>query len=245
MTVFTPPPADTDEPPEEATSTARPTARRVARADESDDFDDRGDRDRRRPRRRGSLTWLWFLFGGLGLMGCLCCGGFGLVFYASENPTFQPYSSPEGKFTAEFPGPTVPQRLALGEGKPMTGVESRREMYQETYFIYYVDLPKAPRDDKVDDVLQKAATDLIAAKGRPGQPTTKAPATHGGHPAVEVHVQVVPFEPSSGLVARVVLVGKRLYVIGVNGQVMPEQNRVEHFLQSFKITGADEKKDGN
>src|SRR5579883_709817 len=135
-TVFTPPPAaaDDDAPPARL---ARPTARPLPPA--GDEYDD--DQDRPRRRKRGGLAWLWVLFAGLGLVSCTCCGGFGVLWWNIENPTFQPYSSDEGRFAVEFPGPAYPKKLPLGDGEPMKGVECRREFAQETYFVHYADLP--------------------------------------------------------------------------------------------------------
>jgi hypothetical protein len=177
------------------------------------------------------------LLGGLGLLSCVCCGGCGALLWYLENPTFESYTDPDGRFSVELPGPPIPQRIVLRDGDPpLKGVEARRETAQETYFVLVGEVPKPPRnDDDVNDFLQKAATDLAAAKVRPGQPTTTRPLLHGNYPAVEVHVQFAPLEPATGLVARVILAENRLYAIGVIGQIIPEQDRVGHFLQSLQI----------
>ena len=240
MTVFTPPPADAadaaDVPP---VRPARPAARPRPPTEDGDEYPD--DRARPRRRKRGGLGWVWVLFGGLGLTTCACCGGCGALVWFVENPTVQAYSSDEGRFAVEFPGPAYPKRLPLGDGEPMKGVESRRDMFQESYFVHYTDLPARRVKDGSEKVLEEAAAEFLKTV-RPGQ-STKQLGTHAGYPAMDVVVHPPgPFE--TGTVARVVLVGRRLYVVGVTGQVMPETARVERFFHSFQVTDpADKKKD--
>lgn len=233
MTVFTPPAAAADE-EVPAVRPARPVRAEPAPAE--DEYTD--DRDRPR-KKRGGARWVWVLLGLVGLSTCACCGGCGALVYYLENPTFQPYTSAEGRFAAEFPGPVGPDTKRTLAGVEMSAVEARRDVAQESYFVYYGDVPAAKLKAGPEELLTKAADELLA-KARAGQPTSKQPSTHAGHPAIDVHIQTEFMQP--GMVARVVLAGKRLYVVGINGQVMPEQPRAEHFLQSFQVTGPGEAK---
>lgn len=237
MTVFTPDPALEGE----TRSDARPprVARRVDDAAElKDDYDD--ERPRRRPaRKKAGLAWLWILFGGFGLTTCACCGGFGFLVYNIENPTFQTFQSPEKEFSVDFPGPGkngFPIKLT---GIDMQVHECKREMYQELYFVYSgrVDAdkvkagPEALLDEVADELLKRAPLQ---------QQGTRISANYEGYPAMDVTIPPGgPFD--EGTIARVILVNDRLYVIGINGQVLPESPRAEHFLSSLKFTQPEKK----
>jgi hypothetical protein len=234
--VFVPPPAGGDDAPE--VRPARPAARPAEPVE--DEYLD--DRDRPRRRKKGGSGWVWVLLAGLGLTTCLCCGGCGALFLWSENPTFEPYADPAGRFAAEFPGQPRPDQLAVGPGETMAGVECVREMTKESYFVYAADVPAGKgRGEKGADELLQAYADKVGRAKR-GKEESRNLVTHQGHPAVDVYTMVSAFE--GGTVFRVVVAGKRVYVVGVSGPVHPEAPRVEHFLDSLKVQDpADAKKD--
>jgi hypothetical protein len=118
----------------------------------------------------------------------------------------------------------------------MSGAEAVREMTKETYFVYHADLPaaKGMTDDAREKLLQGYADKVAAAKR--GAEQSRTPLTHKGHPAVEVHTMISPFE--GGTIFRVILTEARVYVIGVTGPVHPDAPRIEQFFEAFDVTAA-------
>jgi LSD1 subclass zinc finger protein len=260
QTVFTPP-ADGAAPPvpappslpapgtwDEHRPSRRPVrdddrpSRRPARDD--DDFGDRyrdldrdDDRDRwdDRPRRRkrGSNTWVWLLVLGVFGLCVLPCGGLIVFGIALDHPSFQPYDSAKGRFTAEFPGKPAETQQAAETGGIRHAVEYRRSLPEETYFVHYLDLPAQPTGDKaIDKVLQDACDRTVRIL--PGSSEeSRSPTTADGYPAMDLHVE---HPGGTSTFVRFVLAGRRLYSVGITGAgLAAESQRLQHFQAAFKI----------
>ena len=245
--VFTPPVAD-DVP---VVPPRRPADRDPARDDDRDDPVDRGGRDDGRefsrrpgsrrppppPARRGSFLWLWMLLAGTGGVCCLGCGGLLRFGMRVADPNLVPYTSEDGRFRAAFPGkPTVGTR-ADGD-RPTTTVEWKRMLMGqafETYFIHTTDL-KRPLRKAAADKEAKIAADAVV--NRPGfRETKRAAVDYAGGSGYEVHAAG---EGDEVTMARVIVAGDRLYVVGVRGHGLDPNDamRVEKFWDGFQLTDA-------
>lgn len=196
--------------------------------DSDDEFE-----PRQRPRRKsGGNTWLWvLLIGGFGCCG-LSCGGFLLFGLYVAFPDFQSFDSAEGRFHAEFPGTPTQFADADDERRPRQNIEFRRKFPPETYFVRYVDLTADPADE--DAVLDAAADDVVKDRAGSREVTRSEPKTVGGYPAVDVTLENAD---SSMTVSRAVLVGRRLYVIGMTGGGLHwDTPHVQHFMEAFRAT---------
>ena len=235
------PPADGAAPT--AGRARRPEPRDDPTDDRDDDEDDRPRRrrdfDRRPPRRRKSNAWVWILlFGTFGVC-CLGCGGFVVFAMKLVDPSLADYKSPDGRFEAAFPGKVAvatdppPQKGDLGAG---TRHEHSRKMLGvpfDTYFVRSVEFRRPPTKASAERAVKEVA-DELAASGTQGR---RDLASLAGVPATEVFVNLPDDE---ALLARVAVIGDRLYVVGVRGTSLDDQQgqmRVRTFWDRFSAKG--------
>lgn len=188
-----------------------------------DDFDDT-------PKRRGNGL-VWFLLLGT-LLVCggisLACAGFSVWLY---NPPMKAHTSDDGKFTVEFPGDPAPFQQTGEKGVVMKGMEARRQTNEMRFSVKYYDLPKAPQDDEqaVAEAIKSEIASLAAGSELQRQTTR-----HAGFPALDVQLSQGPEFLRRITILRVVLVGKRVYILMAQGQnLMPEIAYVQKFFISF------------
>ena len=233
--VFTPPAADAPRP-----GRAAPGSRRM---DRDADYDD--DTGRRPPARRASLTWLWVLLAGSLGACCLSCGGLLVFAFQIEVPAFQPYTAPDGKYAAGFPGvPAVGTAPAFDPrtAATTTTVEWKRTILghpHETYFVHTTDLKKPPGKAETARLIDKAAAALAR---RPGSTeTARRPQPTAGVDGVEVHIQHPDDEVTA---ARVFVTADRVYVVGLTApSIDPDATpRVGLFFDQFRLTAAADEK---
>jgi hypothetical protein len=238
---------DEDRPSRRPLREDAPPARRVAAREEDDrgyrdrdrdhDLDrdadwDRWD-DRRRRRRRGSNTWVWLLVLGVVGLCVLPCGGLLVLGIALDHPSFEPYDSAKGRFTAEFPGKPAETQQTTETGATRYCTEYRRTIPEETYFVHYLDLSgRAGGDKGTDQVLQDACDRTV--RNMPGSTeVSRSPTTFGGHPAMDLQVE---HPGGTSTIVRFVLAGRRLYSVGITGAgLADESQRLHHFQTAFKI----------
>jgi hypothetical protein len=233
--VFTPPSDDL------------PTASRVGRdwddaprrpaRDDYDRFDDRWD-DRPRRRRKASTAWIWALLAGVLFVCVLPCGGFIALGVVVAFPDFQPYTSPDGKFRADFPGTPTRYTHKLGDGTDRTAVEFKREFADELYFVRHSELSAGDARAGANAALEEACRKALAEK--PGSTeVTRSTSTHDGYPAADLTIN----HPDGGMtIVRLVVAGRRVYAVGITSSdqwIGTDDPRVEHFLNSFKVTATD------
>src|SRR5437016_213055 len=83
------------------------------------------------PPRSSTRRVLFIVFGLLGILGLLCCGGFGYLVYVAMNPSWKTYTSPTGEFSAKFPGDTQSgTRLTGRPGESASEIFARRKIFQ-------------------------------------------------------------------------------------------------------------------
>jgi hypothetical protein len=211
----------------------RPSSRPAP--DDSDRFDDRAPWEYDRPPRprKKSTLWVWLLILGFFGLCVLPCGGFFVLGVWVAFPDFQPYDSPEGRFRGEFPVQPFTYTRADDDGRTWHCTEYKRSFPPETYFVRYVDLPraKAPAAEKA---LADAA-DKLAARVPGSTELRRTSGTTDGHPSVDLTLE---HPDDTVTAARLVLVGTRLYEVGVTGMIdrrdADDDPRVKHFLDAFK-----------
>jgi hypothetical protein len=154
-------------------------------------------------------------------------------------PHFQPVADDVGRYRALFPGHPSPINRKDDGGRLVRGYDLRRTFPPETYFVYYVDLPKAAGRDAAD--VLAAETKGLAEFVPPGATEAeREAATHDGFPAVDVLMDSP--DPEAGtVVVRCVLAGTaagvpRLYVVGLAGPVGPDDTRAKRFFGGFRVT---------
>ncbi|HVK18182.1 MAG TPA: hypothetical protein VM533_14660 [Fimbriiglobus sp.] len=244
------PPADSPAPPalpapgnwEEDRPSRRPVrddldrpVRQPVRDDyDRDRLDDRAPWDDRPPQpRKKSTLWVWLLILGFFGLCVLPCGGFFVFAMWMMFPNFQPYDSADGRFRGEFPGQPFTYTLP-DDGQTWHCTEYKRNLPPETYFVRYVDLPRA-KAQAADRALKDAA-DKLAVKVPGSTEVRRTTGMADGHTSVDLTLE---HPDDTVTVARYTLVGTRLYEVGVTGMINPDDAdtdpRVKHFLDAFKV----------
>lgn len=159
-------------------------------------------------------------------------------------PEFETTADPDGRFTAAFPGEANPVNRNAADGTPIRGLELNRELPPEKYFVYYTDLEaEVGKSQKAQDAAFDHAIDRMVRDGMlaESQVSQRQATTHDGYTATDVILQDPDRTGEQGIV-RLILVGKRVYAIGVGGPVNPHDPRVREFFLRFQITGEGPKK---
>ena len=227
QTVFLATPADADAVP----VAPRLPSSRTSRRSEDDDQD--RDRDSPPPRRSNAGVVLLLLLT-VGVVGG-CCGGLNLILVYQMNPTVTSYTSVEGKFKADFPGDTPTGGPLMGGGDGAAGwqVTGQRASANERYTVRCYDLKPEWRRLSEQDALAKVVEADLPAIGRRRTEQT----THGGFPALDLLDTQGQGLNGSSTVTRLVLAGKRVYVVSAQGQ--PNFHTfwwVRQYFTSFDIT---------
>ena len=230
---------------------AAPVARRASRPEPRDDpTDDREEDDDQRPRRRDfarrpprrkkSNAWVWILLFGTFSVCCLGCGGFLVFAMKFADPKLVDYKSPDGRFDAAFPGKVAvatepqPQKGDLGA---TTTYEHARTMLGapiDTYFVRSIEFRRPPTKASGDRAVKEVVDELAAS----GTNDRRSVASLDGVTATEIFVTLP--EDGQALLARIAVIGDRLYVVGVRGQsidTQQEQIRVRTFWDRFAAKG--------
>ena len=229
--------ADAPAPPRANRAAARPTdASRPTHDDDRAPWDDSP-----RRKRKGSLTWLWLLLGGGGVLACFGCCGIGIVAFQIDNPEFVTHESQKGRFVASFPDTPLEAQRTGDDGLTRECTESTRELIlgtEETYFVHYRDLPAAPvGDDARQETLQAACLRALAAQTPGTREKSRTKLTVGTYPAVDLFLT---HPDNSATHVRFILAGKRIYAVGLMGPGLKANSmRLKKFLDEFRITSAD------
>jgi hypothetical protein len=188
--------------------------------------------------------WLWLLLGGGAFVTCAGCCGFVIFAVQLDKPDFTTHESVKGRFTADFPDVPLEAQRTGTDGLTRECTEASRELVlgtEETYFVHYRDLPAAPvGDDARQTVLVDAC---VLALGRlPGtKENSRTKLTVNGYPALDTFMT---HPDGTTTHVRFVLAGKRIYAAGITGALLqPQSQRLQHFLNSFKIVEAKAQKD--
>jgi LSD1 subclass zinc finger protein len=185
------------------------------RAPQTDDDENRSLEDGEpltSPRRKpgSSFGWILMIFGLLSCCG-VGCGGFGVLMAIMMNPNFKPYTADDGSFTAIFPGKVTTNTDKTDDGQTRFIAETRRKLPPEYYYIQHV--PVIKKDDA--ETILKGAADKSVKQVVGGVEMRRSSTTIDGYPAVDQMI-----EHGNGqqvTLVRHILVGKRLYTIGIVG----------------------------
>lgn len=200
---------------------------------DSDDFDPGFER---RPRRRpasGSTStakMLLLVFGGLTLFGCLVCGGLmGYGFYLME-PSWHPMTATDGSYTAKFPRNQPTTRTGNGpDGRPYIANESSYGFPPSTFFIRAADV--AANEEKNPEQLLASVADAWAKDGTRTLESHRVSNDHRGYPGLGL----VLTRGDKTIVLRFVLIGKKLYTLGVDSDIFDDSDdHVIEFLDAFE-----------
>lgn len=197
------------------------------------DLQDEQETDEQPKRRRasgGSFGLVLILLGFLSCCG-LGCGGFTLLVVMVANPSFQPYTAPDGTFSAVFPGKVTAKADDNPDQKKAFSVEARRKLPPEFYFVKHAELPKGD----APELVLKAEADRSVREVAGGIEMRRSEKTVDGYPAIDLMI-----EHASGqqvTLVRHIVVGKRLYsvgIIGPHGLDFPI-DYVDRFFSGFQV----------
>jgi hypothetical protein len=183
--------------------------------------------------RSSTRRVLLIIFGVLGLLGLVCCGGLGYFVYVAMNPTWKPYDSPTGEFSGKFPGDPVAGTCLSGRGKEIaTEISAHRKFFQENYFVYFISLTDADKRKDSDKLLDELADGLLAQNPASTEVRPRVKRTHGGHEAMDVCLELID---ERHVQARIVLANGMAYVVGVTHQHQPDEAYwVIEFIDAFQ-----------
>jgi hypothetical protein len=201
---------------------------------DSDDFDPGFvRRPGRRPASGGSSTAkiLLLVFGGLTLLGCLVCGGLiGYGIYLME-PNWQTITSGDGEYTAKFPRKLPSIKTGNGpDGRPYTAQESSYGFPPSNFFIRVADV--TPNEARTPKQLLESVADAWAKDGTRTQEEHRDANDHRGYPGLDL---VLTRGSDKTIVLRFVLIGTKLYTIGVDSDIFDDSDDpVIEFLDGFE-----------
>ncbi|HEY2784778.1 MAG TPA: hypothetical protein VGJ05_07355 [Fimbriiglobus sp.] len=185
-----------------------------------------------RPRKRSRSGCVWGILAVTLLSGFCCCGGcFALVNYI-DNPNFQPYTAPDKSYTVSFPGTPTPLNRFGPTGRKVEGAECRRDFPKERYFVQYATLTPAEFKEG-DQKLLNATCDAWLATVAGGKEDRRQMRDVDGNPAIDLFIDTGVFGMNN-LYVRIMKVGNRIYSIGIDGQIRPENKHGDAFLDSFQ-----------
>jgi len=201
--------------------------------------DDPSPRPRARASNRGVLA-VALLFAGATL-GVCCLGRVALLLIERriDEPAFQRFVSPDGQFEAGFPGPPTATETPLTDAILLTGVTHTRSMGGQeidTCSVQFYDLPKPPATDAARDAVLQATADAVVASQADLVQAALAKVTAQGYPALDL--TMTGDDADVSLHARVVLAGRRVYVLSYDGHGLdPKSRRLRAFREQFKVLG--------
>jgi hypothetical protein len=188
------------------------------------------ERPRKRKRKKSNVLLIVGLAGG-GVFFLLCTGVLGLIVWAvaSSAPSWKEFKSPEGRFTATFPGAPKQQTQNVA-GQPMKVFIVELGGGDFAYSVLYNDIGA-----NVEALGAKALLSSVA-NGMGGNVKSKKEIQLKGHPGMEVTMEMRERGVLLELTDRIYLVKGRLYqvmVAGVKGKTPPAS--FTQFLDSFQI----------
>lgn len=181
-----------------------------------------------------SRGWVWLLVISCTLLTFTCFGSCAGIFGIVSNPSFKPYTAEDGSFTAIFPGDVFPLIRSANDGRDVSGVECRRDIPEEHYFVEYVTLTNAEKAKDAQKLAEEAAAKWI--NNQSGSLMEQEVVDHRGLPASQIFGQISIFKGNVAI--RAMRDGDRMYVIGVSGGITPGSDRVSKFFDEFVPKGA-------
>jgi hypothetical protein len=177
--------------------------------------------------------------GGVWVLGLLaiivfgsCAGGCVLSALLLYFPTFESVALADGQFTVAFPDSPQPVSQVWDDAISATGLECRREFTQERYFALVADLPAREWQTGAETLLPQVGA-WVAGQVPGRRESLQAFTFHDGYEAFDLYYTAESLP--EGLILRVVRVGKRVIVVGVEGAVAPNDPRAQEFFLRFRI----------
>jgi hypothetical protein len=182
--------------------------------------------------RRRRRTWLLVGCGVLTFLLLPCAGlvGTGLYYAGAFGPRWQAFDVPGGGCRVDVPATPVLDPAPAQPGVVnLTAYSARRRIPDQEFGVGYFDIPaRDPGPQDLDAGLSGMVKTLSGLTER-----TRGPATLDGLPGR----QVIGDGPRGTLVARLVSVGNRIYVLMAYGRgIDPNAPEVAHFFGSFQVT---------
>lgn len=155
-----------------------------------------------------------------------------------EAPSYQSFTSDEGKFKADFPG--EPKREARTENAGdirLNLVHFSVDNGNEAVSVSFIDYPPAVAQQDPQALLNGIADGAANAadgniEGASSELTSKEPTTFEGHQAIDFEVDI----DDRKLSARAILVGTRMYLMQVVREPDVEETSYERLVESFELT---------
>lgn len=221
--------------------------------------DDRGrfDEDRpRRPRRpsrdaddsdrpkkkSGCGVWIAIL-GVVGAIALVCCGGGGYLLYKfAGDPTWETFTPPDGRWSADYPG--KPKM----EVKPLDGVAGagnsthyvgQRMFGREAYLVGYGDLNPEDLRFAIRDTILNGGLDGLAKGPMSVREVSRRNLKMAGADAKEAIFDVNDAKLGKGrMIVRIFIADNRVYtLLAVKmGQDGRDAEHAERFFNSFQLT---------
>lgn len=207
--------------------------RRTERA--ADDFD--------RPKKKsGCGVWIAIL-GVVGVLLLGCCGGGGFLLYKfAGDPTWEKFTPPDGRWSAEYPG--KPKM----EVKPLEGVAGagnsthyvgQRMFGQEAYLVGYGDSGPANLGFAPNEMILNGGLDGIAKGPLSVREVSRRNLKMAGADAKEAIFDVNDAKVGKGrMIVRIFVADNRVYTLiaAKMGQGGKDAEHAERFFKSFQIT---------
>ncbi len=211
-----------------------PRSRRRTRSNREDDFD--------KPKKKsGCGMWVWIL----GITGVLilgCCGGGGFLAYKFSDPKWEKFTSPDGSWSADFPGKTKMESKPI-EGAPEAGnatfYVAQRLFGREAFLVGFAELnPLELRLRTVEQILIESLDGILKSPMSPRE-ISRRNLKMAGVDAKELTLDVIDPKMGAGrMVARVLVANDRIYTLIVvkTGQGAGNPEQMEQFFNSFTLT---------
>ena len=223
--------------------------------DERGRFDEDEDRSRRprrterdaddydRPKKKsGCGIWVAIL-GVVGVLLLGCCGGGGFLLYKfAGDPTWEKFTPPDGRWSADYPGKpkmeVKPLQGVAGAGNS-THYVGQRMFGREAYLVGYSDLKPEDLRFAILDAILNGGLDGIANGPLSAREVSRRNLKMAGADAKEAIFDVNDAKVGKGrMVVRIFVADNRVYtLIAVKmGQTAKDPEQAERFFSSFQIT---------
>jgi len=203
----------------------------------------RADDDYDRPKKKSGCGMWVIILGIVGVLGLGCCGGGGFLIYKfAGDPKWEPFASPDGRWSADFPGKPKMETKPIGGGASgnNTFYGAQRMFGREAFGVASADLdPVGVRIASHETLLNEGLNGILTGPQN-AREISRRNLKMAGADAKELTVDVNDPQNGKGrMVVRIFIVENRLYTLvavkmGPSGKDPPDAQR---FFDSFRLTG--------